>query len=437
MAALAAVACVGPCPTQAAAPGYEIQLGVIESDNIQRLPSGGTSGTIGIAELAFDWHEKRPYLDADVDVDMSHLNYFQHTYGSQYIGNAFGQVQFNIVPQLLSWNVSDNFGEAPLNPLAPITPANLGYLNYFSTGPTLSLPLAQATRLNVTGQYGSVNYQQQTALDATRLTGLIGVVHDLSPLSSISLNARDERTDFRNDQLNPDYTRQELFARYEAKGNRTELALDLGDSHLHLPGSSDDTPLARLEVSRRLSASSTVGVALGHDYSDGVDAFRLAQAVTGATLNTLPIIAVGPAFVDSYGTLQWNFKYARTSLNLSATYLRDRYQTDAPLNNERIVVNAFAAHQITPAVQLSLTEYLVRWQFDVADESVTESDTALQLTWRAGPHLSVFLAYYLSKGSGDVHAFNYTENRVWLSVGYGVAAQALAGPAPVKLPGMQ
>ena len=66
-AILAAWACVAALPVRAAAPGYEFQLGVIESDNIERLPAGGTSATIGVEELGFDWHDKGPWLDADID----------------------------------------------------------------------------------------------------------------------------------------------------------------------------------------------------------------------------------------------------------------------------------------------------------------------------------------------------------------------------------
>jgi hypothetical protein len=426
---------MGPRLAQAAVPGYEIQLGVVESDNIQRLPSGGSNETIGVAELGFTWHDRRPWLDAIIDADLSHLSYFQHTYGDEIVGTFIGQLKVELVPQLLSWNIAENFGQAPLQPLAPITPNNRENINYFKTGPALSLPLGRATQLDVTGQYGRVDYQH-SPLDSTRLTGAVALLHELSLISSISINARDESIRFANDQLNPDYDRQEAFVRFDTKGGRTQLGVALGYSRLHMPGASDGIPLARLDLSRRVSATSTIGVALGHDYSDGADSFRLVQALGGAALNTQPIVEAGAPFVGNYATLAWNFQRARTTLNLSASYFRDRYQTDSSLNNERTVVAALAGQQTTPVLQLALTEYMVRWHFDSTDQSATASDTGLQLTWRAGSHLSVFLAYFLAKGSGS-QTFQYTENRVWLSIGYGRAAEAPPGPAPPKLPGRQ
>ena len=436
IAVLTAVACGVPRPTCAGAPGYEIQLGVIESDNIERLPTGGTNATIGVEELGLTWHDKRPWLDADIDADVGHLNYFQHTYADQFIGNFLGQVKVDLAPDLLTWGFSDNFGQVPIQPLAPITPANQENINFFSTGPTLSLPLGQTTRLDVTGQYDRVNYQR-SPLDGVILTGGVGLQHDLSPGTTIAVDARDDSVRFSNDQLNPDYQRQEAFARFDTKGSRTELDIDLGYSRLRLPGANDSIPLARLDLSRRVSTNSTIGVAVGHDYSDGADSFRLVQAVGGANLNTQPIVAAAAPFVGSYGTLGWNFKYARTVLNLGLSYFRDRYRTDPTLDNERTVADALVARQISPTMQLALTEYLVHWHFDSDDQNATTTDTALQLTWRVGTRLTVFLSYYLAKGSSNVPAFVYTENRVWLSIGYGRAAEALPGPAPLRLPGPQ
>jgi len=435
IALFAVAAFTGPRLAQAAAPGYDIQVGVIESDNIERLPSGGTRATIAVEELGFDWHDKRPWLDADIDADVSHLDYFPHTYTDQFIGNLLGTVKINLSPDFLSWDIADNFGQVPVDPLAPITPGNQEHFNYFSTGPALSLPLGQETHLDVTGQYGRVTYQH-APLDRAVLTGGVGVLHELSTTSSISINARDESNRFDNDQLNPDYDRQEAFARFDSKGSRTTLGIDLGYSRLHMSGASNGTPLARLELSRRVSPSSTIGLAFGHDYSDGADSFRLVQSVGGATLNTQPVLAAAAPFVGNYGTLAWNFQNVRTTLGLSASYFRDRYRTDSALDNERTVADAIAARQITPTVQLALTEGLVRWHFDTGENDTT-TDTALQLSWRVGSRLSVFVAYHLAKGSGNIPGFQYTENRVWLSIRYGRAAEVPPGPAPLRLPGRQ
>jgi hypothetical protein len=379
IALLAAAVWMGPRLARAAAPGYEIQLGIIESDNIERLPTGGSNDTVAVEELGFNWHDKRPWLDADIDADISHLDFFPHTYSDEVIGNLIGTLKLHLVPDLLSWDITDNFGQAPLQPLAPITPANQENINYFGTGPTLTLPLGTTTQLAVSGVYGKVDYQT-SPLDSTMLTGGLGLLHEISTASTISLNAKEESIRFQNDQENPDYDQQEAFVRFDTKGSRTELGADLGYSRLNILGARHETPLAHFDISRRVSPNSTIGLALGHDYSDGADSFRILQGVGGATLNAQPIVAAAAPFVGNYATLAWTFRYSRTTLDLSASYFRDRYDTDATLNNQRVVVAALASRQATPALQLALTEYLVRWQFDTQDQSATESDTGLQMT---------------------------------------------------------
>src|SRR5580704_10727666 len=124
MALLAIAACLGPRWVQAADPGYEVQLGIIESDNIQRLPSGGSDQTIAMEEVDFDWHDKRPWSDTDIDADISHLDFLQHTFPDEFIGNFLGTSKINLVADLFSWSITDNFGQTPLNALAPLTPDN-------------------------------------------------------------------------------------------------------------------------------------------------------------------------------------------------------------------------------------------------------------------------------------------------------------------------
>ena len=426
----------GARPAQAAAPGYEVQLGVAESDNIQRLPSGGNSETIAYEELDFTWHDKRPLFDADVDADLSHLSYLNRTYGDEFIGNFIGSSKINLAADLLSWDIADNFGQARLDPLAPVTPANRENINYLTTGPVLTLPLGRTLQLDVTGQYGKVDYQK-TPLDSTRLTGGVGLVHEVSPSTNISINAKDERIEFVDNQLNPDYDRQEAFFRFETSGSRTQIGLNLGYGRLKLLGAQDGIFSGHLDLTRRVSPNSTIGLALGHDYSDGADSFLLIQTAGGVTLNTQSAIEAGTPFVTSYATLAWNFQRERTTLALSASYFQDHYQAAEGLDNDLTMFNARVGRQMSPMLLLALTEYVLREQVTGGGNSATESNTGLQLTWRAGKSLSVSFGYYLAKGISEIEADKFTENRVWLSVGYGRAAEVPPGPAPVRLPGHQ
>jgi hypothetical protein len=431
---LATAACMGAGSVHATEPGYQITVGVAETDNVQLLPSGGSTDTTPFQELEFTWHDKRPLFSADIDADLEHVTYIPHYYDDEVIGNFLGQGLFNLLPQLLTWNIADNFGQGRLNPLAPITPANRENINYFSTGPKLSLPLGPELRLDVTGQYGRVDYQD-SPLDSNRLTGRVALVHEFSLLSSIALDVVDERIDYEQDEFDSDYSSQELFVRYSTAGSRTKLSLDLGYSRIQESGANNGSYLARLSLSRELSAASTIGLSAGHNYSDGAGSFLQIQGLGGATLNTQSVVQSEAPFSSDYATLGWNFKYARTQWGINALYYQDRYQTDAELNNDLGTISARISRELSPVLEVALSEYVTRQSFASYGVNATETNTGLQLTWHAGRNLSVMFAYYLAKSTADISTDSYTENGLWLSVGYGRPAEVPPGPPPVKLPG--
>jgi hypothetical protein len=431
---LATAACMGAGSVYATEPGYQITVGVAETDNVQLLPSGGSTDTTPFQELEFTWHDKRPLFDADIDADLEHVSYIPHYYDDEVIGNFLGQGRVNLLPQLLTWSMSDNFGQGRLNPLAPITPANRENINYFTTGPKLSLPLGPELKLEVTGQYGRVDYQD-SPLDSNRLTGRVAFVHDFSLLSSISLDVVDERVDFEQDLLDADYSSQEVFVRYDTGGSRTKLGVDLGYSRIQETGVNTGSYLARISLSRELSAASIIGLSAGHNYSDGASSFLQVQTIGGATLNTQSVVQSEAPFSSDYATLAWNFQYSRTSWGINASYYQDRYTTDAELNNDLGTIQARISRQISPVIELALTENVTRQSFASEGVNATETNTGLQLTWHAGRNLSVMFAYFLVKSTADISTDSYTENGLWLSVGYGRPAELPPGPPPVRLPG--
>lgn len=420
---LASTAGVG----RATEPGYEISVGVIETDNVERLPHGGSSDTIFEQEASFTWHERRPFYAADIDADVSHLTYAPRTFNDQFVGNFIGDGRLNFVPEVFSWDISDNFGQGTIDPFGALTPANREIINYFSTGPQLLLPLSGGTFLNVAGTYGKVDYQT-SPLDSNRFSGTVGLLHKFSPNSSVSFNVHDEKINFQNDLVNTDYSSQQAYLRFDAKGARTTLNADVGYGRLQGIGDSPGTVIAHLEVSRTLSASSTVAAYVGHEYSDAAEAFRLVQTIGGANLNTQPTLQTGTPFTNNYGTLAWSFHRNRTSLGLTASEYKDVYQRGGGLNDTRTQFDGHVVRLLSPTLELSLTEDYIRDHFENAPASYSQSTTQLNLTWRVGRRVTLDFAYAYAKRSSDLPITEFRENRIWLAIGYGRPAQTPPGP---------
>ncbi len=416
-----------------AEPGYQVSVGVIESDNVQRLSSGGNSDTIIEEELGLTWHQRGTRLDADVDADLSHLNYVPALFGDEVIGNFIGQARYAIVPQMLFWELADNFGQSSINPLQAITPANREFVNYAMTGPEMLLPLGGSTLLDVTAHYGRVDYQT-SALNSNRFTGGLGVVHNLSPLSHVSVNVRAERIDYANDRLNPDYDNQEAFVRFDAKGYRTTLDADVGVARLRQPGSSPSTLLAHLDLTRRVSPSNNVALSLGHEFSDSASSFRVEQQIGGANLNAQTVSSTGTPFTSVYGALSWNFARNRTGWGITASLYKDHYLQGGSLDDRRAEIDAHISRQMTPTLQLTLFEVFQRQTFQNVAANSTQTTTDARLTWRMGSRVSMFVDYAHATRSGELPTDGFKENRIWLSIGYGRPAEVPPGPPTPNLP---
>ena len=416
-----------------AAPGYQVSVGVIESDNIQRLSSGGNTNTVIEEELGLTWHQRGTRLDADVDADLSHLNYVPAIFGDEVIGNFIGQARYALVPQMLFWDLADNFGQSSINPLEGITPDNREFVNYAMTGPEMLLPLGGATLIDVSARYGRVDYQT-SPLNSNRFSGGLGVIHNLSPLSHVSVNVRDERVNYTNDKLNPDYDNQEAFVRFDAKGYRTTLDTDVGVARLRQPGSSPSTLLAHLDVTRRVSPSNTVALSFGHEFSDSAASFRIEQSIGGANLNAQTVSSTGTPFTSEYGALSWNFARNRTSWGITASLYKDHYLQGGSLNDERTEVDAHISRQMTPTLQLTLFEVFQKQKFDNVVGNSTQTTTDARLTWRMGSRVSMFVDYSHDTRSSALPASDFKENRIWLSIGYGRPAETPPGPPMPNLP---
>ena len=421
-------------PSHGAEPGYELSVGVAQTDNVARTPTNTKSDTILTEGIDFIWHDLRPRLDADVDADLNYLQYLNHTYGSQVLGNFIGQARAVAVPDVFFWKIADNFGQNRIDPLAAISPGNRENINYFSTGPQLMLPLGATTFLQVSADYGNVKYQV-SPLDNQREDAGIALLRKLSQSSFVSLNLRDEHVGYSDDVANINYNRQDAFVRYDSQGARTRIGIDLGYSKLHDRISPVSTFLGRLEVSRNLSAFSSITLSVGREYSDSSDEFRLSQTLTGVNNTNIQSAAQsGAPFTTNHAQAAWNFQRARTGFGFSVEAFKDTYQQPSVLDENRLQAEVHASRRLTPNLEVRLIENYFHQHFLDIPGTATETTSEAQLVWRAGRRLSVIVDFSRSNRHSESAATNFTENRGWVRIAYGRPAVLPSGPTTPPLP---
>jgi hypothetical protein len=291
-------------------------------------------------------------------------------------------------------------------------------------------------QLLASGRFSKVTYQE-SLLDSDRYSALVALERKLSAASSVSLNASRDSIRFDDSTLNPDYDRDSAYARYKLDGRRTSIALDAGYTRIdRTVGENSDGLLFRVELSRRISASSYLAASAGHEFSDAADAFRLSQTLTGGGLDTQATVQTSAPFTNKYYTLGWNFARNRTGLNLSASRFEETYQDNGLLDRDRTLLNGLISRNLTPVLQVALAASYSKENYKNVGVDAKDSTAGVQLNWRAGRHLTIAARYQYAHRTSDPAGTGFTENRTWLQFGWGQPpGEVGTGPMRPALPG--
>ncbi|MBM0106198.1 hypothetical protein JM946_15810 [Steroidobacter sp. S1-65] len=394
-----------------------LEAGVGHSDNIVRAEVDEVEETIGTIGLQLDWLERTRRIDGEATVDLSYYEYLDNTFESEVVGTANGSLAVAILPERLQWIFEDSFGQAQDDPFAPATPETREDLNYFSTGPDLTVRFGSAGFTRLFGRWSSTTYET-SPLDATRTTGGIAFGRRSSPRSELSLNGIAESIDFDSD-LNADYDRKSAFISWRVDASRTLLTTEVGYTWLDRDGSDDTTgsALVNIVVTRDLSASSALLLTLGSQLGDTGDSLR--SALTGNVVGVgSQITATADPFENRVVSLEYRFRRSRTGFALGASYNDDEYQTQTQFDRTRYVYNAAFSRRLTGTLELELGAALNSEDFVNTGIETDELRFDAGLNWRAFRTLGFrFLVERYVRETADGSG-EFQENRAFLTLAY-------------------
>jgi hypothetical protein len=398
----------------------EMRVGMLQSDNIERVEVNETDETVATVGLDIDYARDGSRLDFDVLADIDYVEYLEDTYDSQVLGYVDGHASFEATSRF-SWDAQATHGQLQRDPLAASSPDNLDSFTYLSTGPRLGLRLGQSNELQLTGLYATTTYEGQ-GLDGDRYGGGAALVRTLGSSANLSLNADVQTVEF-DDPIAAlsNYDRQEAFLRYDVRGGRTTFFAEGGYSQIDsdLSGESGGA-LFRLEGSRRISPSSTISLNLAQQFSDAADfaSTRLdQQSPVGSSLG----LATRGAFEERTAEIAWQYQLSRTGVLVTYLHSDEDYE-DAPEFNRSVSGAAVGfTRRLTPAVSLRLDARYQKEDYDNTDFETDEVDLSATLGYRFGTRGTISLRYDRSKRDASVPTSEYTENTIRLTFGYRVA----------------
>src|SRR5512138_944271 len=391
---------------------YGVGAGVGYSDNILRSDRNEIEETIGIATADLTWLERTRRLDADVTVNLSYFEYLDDTVESEVFGRADGLVVVGLVPERFTWLFQDSFGQVQSDPFLPSTPETRENLNYFTTGPDITLRFGTSTFSRIYGRYSSVDYEE-SLLDAERLGAGLVIGRRLAS-GELALNGVAEEVTF--DELpDQDFERRHVYLSHSLQGSRTTLSTELGYTWLEMETRETGGALANVSISRQVSSSSTVVLSLGTRFTDASEAMRSGSVQVGTGGD---ITATADPFENRSAELSWRYARNRTTFGLGVSWHDDSYEQQSMFDRTRLAYDLNFTRGLTPTLQAGFRALYTEEEFETTTYEADELLLALDLTWRIARtvSLSLTLDHTSRSAMGDLGEFD--ENRAYLMVTY-------------------
>jgi hypothetical protein len=398
---------------------YGVEVGAGHTDNVFRTTDNEVESTIGTVGLDVTWSKETRRLNGELVADLNYNHYFEDGIDDQLLGNADGQVVFGIVPDRVSWLVQDTYGQVQQDPLSPPTPESLEFINYFTTGPNFMVRLGDAMRLQLAGRYSAVTYED-SPFDNTRTGGSISLVREVSERSRLSLNLRHDDVDY-DEAVNPDVQNRNASVSYGITGARTEIDAEAGYTWVErdVPGDNELTgPLLRLEIRRQVAAQSYLNLRVGTQIADAADTLRSSAGGLSMGGSQSSGIATAETSENKFATLTWQFNGPRTSLDVSAEYDEDEYETNSDLDRERTMFGAAVTRHLTNRLRLRAGYFISQEEYVRGDTTTDEKRSVLGLVWNFGRNVGSELSVERldRESNSELAGGDSVENRAFLTV---------------------
>ena len=398
---------------------WGLNLGARYTDNVGRVDVDEESETVGIAGVNFILAVNRPRLVGSAAADLHYEKYFDDTFDPDLRGGLDGLMSFAFVPERFLWSVQDNYGQVSRNRQAVDTPANLQDINYFSTGPDITLPLGARTSFQVSGRWSDAYYEDDNQ-DSEDIVGSVALVRQLSSSTLISLNGSHSEVDYDEDNLFIDYQVEQAFLRFQLTGARTTVVVDGGVSRIEQDGDTSESEnlLASLDVTRLVGARSILRLTLGTSPSTSAQTFRRDQELGGVEVGPDAAVTAGDSFQSDYAYLTFTTDWERSAFTAFVSARSEDHETFDQDNRDQYRATLTYFRDLTRNLTLDVHGTYLDEKFTETDFAFDEWGGGLGMRWQFSRRLALVARVDHFVGSSDDNSRDYTENRAYLGISY-------------------
>ena len=405
----------------------DLNAGVDYSDNITRVLASGeeieeTVGSLGLT-LMLDHDGRR--VTSNLAADLAWLHYFDDTFDDEVVGYFDGDLVIDIVPERIQWFFQESFGQIRTDPLSADTADNREYTNFFTTGPDFILGLGGPNFLRLSGRYSDNTYED-LSFDSRRYGGTVTLGRRMTDATVLSLNVNSERIEFDDQVLNTDFDRHAAYLNYSTQGARTGLNISLGYTELDMLGETSGGMLAQFDLTRRVSAASSLYLSAGTRFSDAGDVFRDAldrrtrtdsrsreSALTQATDDAFEYRSIGGGYT---------FEKNRTTARFGVEWSDEQYERDVALDRSTMTWSVYLARELSRTLTVSLRGSYYEQEYDTLGYDDEEIEVRLGSFWQLGRRAGLTFSYdYFRREASNVISGS-TENRIGMAFVYSLGA---------------
>ncbi len=396
---------------------FSANAGVGYSDNLARSATDEQGESIYTAGVALDWERDGSRLDGKLAAGLDWYNYSGDLFDDELLGRAIADLKFGFIPGRFDWVLVDTYGQTAFDPLQPVTEANRQNVNALSTGPDLTARFGSATFLQLSGRYNDVRYEESLT-DYDGWSASLSLGRELSEVSSVRLVVARDTVRYANDDLFPDYDRDQVYLAYSTKGARTVLDASAGWSRASSNGVDDDSPMFKLSVAREMSARSTLRLSGEYGFATDGEVFSGLEGGGPTGPNTDTSTGVGDYAARTSVAANWNVRWTRTTFALGAFWDEEDYASASSQDVTRTGFNAALGRQITQGLTASLTGRIERREYAALDRDDDDAGYGLDLRQRIGRSWAATLSLNHERRSSRDAASEYSENRVFLRLAW-------------------
>ncbi len=417
--ALASVGAVQAADGAAAAESIRTTIGLrtnlVHSDNLGRdeLKESGTFGSVG---TLLDFSRAGSRLDLSLVGELDYFDYSSNRFDSEVVGRLSGQLTAKLIPERFNWVATNDYGQIRRDPLRAESPENREFLNVFSTGPDLALPLDDRTIIRTSARYSLRNFEDSNRVDSDVISGEFGLQRVLSPTRDVGLVATARSIEFDSSTATP-YDVYGAFLRYGQTLANGSFSFDLGANQLRQNGETEDGTLLRLAFDQRLTARSTLYLRASQEFQDAGDAFRFGSASGSIDSETGDVVPTSDPLVRRQIGAEYRLEWDRTNLSIHADAHEDDYESETRLDRRTWQGGFRIARSISPLMTAEVGVSLRKEEFDSEDFTADELRAFLGLTRQLAESLDLSLRYEHWNRDSDGN-LDSEENRALLTLTY-------------------